>query len=64
MEKIFNKFHFISALKKNKLYKETFWSFGTKGVTFLLFFLLNVYLARTLRVERFGIWSFFFSIFT
>lgn len=54
----------IKALKKNKLLKETSWSFTAKGTAFLLYFLLNVYLARSLGIERFGIWSFFFSILT
>lgn len=49
---------------KNKLYKETFWSFISKGMTFVLYFLLQIYLARTLGVEKFGAWSLFFSIFT
>lgn len=49
---------------KNKLFKETSWSFAAKGTAFLLFFLLNVYLARTLGVEKFGTWSFFFSMLT
>ena len=49
---------------KNKLYKESFWSFTAKGTAFLLYLLINVYLARTLGVERFGTWSFFFSTLT
>jgi len=51
-------------MQSNKIFKETFWSFAAKGTAFLLYFLLNVYLARTLGVERFGTWSFFFSILT
>ena len=54
----------IKLPREEKLFKETFWSFATKGTTFLLYFLINVYLARTLGVEKFGTWSFFFSIFT
>ena len=54
----------IKALKKNKLLKETSWSFTAKGTAFLLYFLINVFLARTLGVEGFGTWSFFFSILT
>ena len=54
----------IKALKNNKLLKETSWSFTAKGTAFLLYFLLNVYLARTLGVEGFGTWSFFLSILT
>ena len=48
----------------NKLIKETLWSFATKSVTFILFFALNIYIARMLGVEKFGLWSFFFSFFT
>ena len=54
----------IKALKKNKLLKETSWSFVAKGIAFLLYFSLNVHLARTLGIDRFGTWSFFFSILT
>lgn len=54
----------VKTLKKNKLLKETSWSFTAKGTAFLLYFLLNVYLARTLGVEGFGTWSFFLSILT
>lgn len=54
----------IKALEKNKILKETSWSFTAKGTAFLLYFLLNVYLARTLGVDGFGTWSFFFSILT
>jgi len=49
---------------KKKLYKETFWSFASKGITFVLFFALNVYLARKLGVSQFGVWSFFLSVLT
>jgi len=49
---------------RKKLYKETFWSFTSKGITFVLFFMLNVYLARKLGVNQFGVWSFFFSVLT
>jgi len=49
---------------ENKLFKETSWAFATKGIAFLLYFSLNVYLARTLGIEKFGVWSFFFSLLT
>lgn len=49
-------------LFKNKLIKETFWGFAAKGISFILLMTLNVYLARILGVEDFGIWSFLFSI--
>ena len=54
----------LNKIKSNKFLKETLWSFAAKGTAFLLYFLLNVYLARTLGVERFGTWSFFFSALT
>lgn len=47
---------------RNKLFKETVWSFLTKGITFLLVFAVNIFLARFLAVEKFGLWSFFFAI--
>ncbi|KGK98394.1 hypothetical protein LI82_11880 [Methanococcoides methylutens] len=49
---------------REKLLKETFWSFATKGISFSLYFLLNIYLARVLGAEKFGAWSFFYSILT
>lgn len=54
----------IKIILKNKLYKETSWSFATKGVSFIFFLTLNVFLARKLGVDNFGLWSFFFSILT
>ncbi len=48
----------------NKLFKETFWSFSTKGISFILYVSLNIYLARSLGIEQFGAWSFFFSFLT
>jgi len=47
---------------KNKIVKEVAWSFLSKGVTFVLFYAINIYLARVLGVELFGQWSFFYSI--
>ncbi len=41
--------------------KETIWSFLAKGTTFLLVYAINIFLARFLGVEKFGLWSFFFS---
>lgn len=54
----------IKRVKNDKFIKETLWSFTAKGTAFLLYFLLNVFLARTLGVEGFGTWSFFLSILT
>lgn len=51
-------------IRANKLLKETSWSFAAKGVAFVLFIALNVFLARALGPEEFGRWSFFFSIIT
>ncbi|WP_213348403.1 flippase [Candidatus Vampirococcus lugosii] len=47
-----------------KLKKEIVWSFLTKIVTFGLFFGLNIFLARKLGPETFGLWSFFLSFIT
>lgn len=52
----------ISNLK-NKIIKETIWSTLSKGFSFIGFFLINIYLARALSIERFWYRSFFFSIF-
>jgi O-antigen/teichoic acid export membrane protein len=49
---------------KNKLVKETFWGFASKGTSFALLMALNIFLARILGVETFGTWSFLFSIIT
>ena len=55
---------FAAKYLKNKLIKETMWSFATLCISFMLFFSLNVFLSRSLGVEKFGIWSFFYSIFS
>lgn len=57
------KSHFFRIFQ-HKIYKETFWSFATKGVGFFLLLGLNIFLARALGVEGFGEWSFFLSIIT
>lgn len=54
----------ILPLIKNKLIKESGWSFATKGITFLLFYSIHIILTRFLGLEKFGQWSFFFSIIT
>jgi len=46
----------------NKLLRETLWSFLAKGVASIFFIALNIFLARYFGSEKFGIWSFFFSI--
>ncbi len=53
----------MSQLKK-KVKKETSWGIATKAVTFPLFFLINIVLARTLGEDMWGAWSYFFSFFT
>jgi len=57
-------FSLYNRILTDKLLKETTWSFLTKGVSFILFFGLNIYLARILGPETFGYWSFFFSVIT
>lgn len=62
--------HFVSELlgqitagyKENKLLKETTWSFLAKGSASICFVALNILLARLLGLEKFGVWSFFYSI--
>lgn len=49
---------------KKKYFKETLWSFLTKGLTLVLFLLLNIILARRLGVDSFGLWSLFLSVIT
>jgi O-antigen/teichoic acid export membrane protein len=49
---------------KRKLIKETTWAFLAKGVTFILYFALNIILARKLGPEKLGLWSLFYSVFT
>lgn len=47
-----------------KIKKETIWGIATKVVTFPLFFLINIVLARKLGQDMWGEWSYFFSYFT
>jgi len=49
---------------REKITKETIWSVLTKGVGFVFYILLTVYLARTLGTARYGKWNYFYSIFT
>jgi len=49
---------------KEKLIKETSWGIAAKAVAFPAFFLTNIYLARVLGPEEWGLWSYFYSIFT
>ena len=52
----------LSILTRNKLVKETAWSFLAKGISAIFFIGLNVFLARYLGPARFGTWSYFYSI--
>lgn len=54
----------IIARLYQKEVKETLWSFATKLLTAVLFFAINIYLARILGVTLFGTWSFLFSNLT
>lgn len=54
----------IQTQFKKKLFKETSWSFVTKGSIFVLFMGLNIILARYLGTERFGTLSYFLSVFS
>jgi len=40
------------------------WSFSTKGITFLLFYALQILLVRRMDVADYGLWSLFYSAFT
>lgn len=52
----------IKYIKKNKIIKETMWSFFNKIIPLFFTFLLTVYIARSFEVKEYGIISFFFSI--
>lgn len=45
----------------NKEHREVLWSFASKGITFILFYAFEIFLANNLSVEIFGQWSFLFS---
>jgi len=52
----------IINLKKNKILKETVWSILAKGISFVFFISLNIFLARYLGPFGFGGWTFFYSV--
>ncbi|MFA5054965.1 MAG: flippase [Dehalococcoidia bacterium] len=52
----------LATIVSAKLIKETAWSFLAQGSAFIFFIGLNLFLARYLGPDRFGEWSFFFSI--
>lgn len=62
MNKLYHKRIIFNAT--NKIYKETAWSFLAKGIAAILFIGLNIFLARYLGPEKFGAWSYFYSILT
>lgn len=49
-------------IASNKLLKETFWSLLAKAAAFVFYFGLSIILARHLRPEKFGTWSYYYSI--
>lgn len=49
---------------RNKVARETIWSLLAKGIAFVMFFSMNVVLARKLGKIAYGQWSVFFSLFT
>lgn len=54
----------VNKILHNKILKETSWAFLTKGVTFVLFYVFSIYIARAMGVDLYGQWSFFFSVIT
>lgn len=52
------------SIIKHKLFKETVWSFLSKGSAFVFFIPLQIFLARYLGTEKFGDWSYLFSLLT
>ena len=54
----------LKEIFKNKQLKETTWSLLSKSITLVLFLLINIFLARKLGVESFGLWSLYLSIMT
>jgi len=54
----------LKKFRDSKLFKETFWGALSKGCTLVLYIFINIILARKLGVEKFGEWSFFFSVLT
>ncbi len=58
------KFNVLNKIIKNKILKETSWAFLTKGVTFVLYYIFSIYIARVMGVDLYGQWAFFFSVIT
>jgi O-antigen/teichoic acid export membrane protein len=46
----------------NKILKETFWAFFSKGMSFILIYALQLYMIRVMSVEQWGLWSGFYSL--
>jgi O-antigen/teichoic acid export membrane protein len=51
-------------MASSKLHRETAWAAATKISALVLFFLINILLARALGVERYGRWNYLFSVLT
>ncbi|NLO91748.1 MAG: oligosaccharide flippase family protein [Elusimicrobia bacterium] len=43
---------------------QIFWGFATKGVTFALFYAVQILLVRRLGLHDYGLWSVFYSVFS
>jgi O-antigen/teichoic acid export membrane protein len=54
----------LRKMASSKLHRETAWAGTAKISALILFFLINVILARVLGVERYGRWNYLFSILT
>jgi O-antigen/teichoic acid export membrane protein len=54
----------IHTTASSKLHREIAWAGAARISALILFFLINVILARTLGVERYGGWNYLFSILT
>lgn len=54
----------ISRLKKNDVFKNTFFSFAGKVIAMICIMLLDIVSARSLKIDKYAEWNFFFSILT
>jgi len=52
----------VRRMLRDKTVKETCWSLAAKLTTFPLLLALSIFLARTLGVENYGTWAFFYSV--
>lgn len=51
----------ITAIVLDPDNKNVFWSFASKGFAAFAFILVDVFLARKLQVEQYGVWQYFYS---